>query len=1009
MSSVHSKIENGRTGKGLRQRPRRRSPAYRGVLAGCLCVPVLAYGQVGPATLLDPAQFRTDEYRASWALEAIHAADAYALGYSGKGVRVGVVDDGDILAHQEFAGRIVGWSPDGPRRAAYYGMVGEHSTEVSGVLAASKDGRGMHGVAYGADLVPILLISEDGFQTPQAIRDAVDRGAQVINGSYGLPVFPYPPRGDIEGPWAHGDQSLQTFALKGETGTLQVLGKEAEALRYAAAHDAVMVYSAGNDNIMHPKAAVNPSSSALLPYIRPENHDSGVYQFVDGDFGEYLDLDPSAYIQVERDDSRLQEIDFSDLEQSMIAVVALGPDGRIASYSNRCGVAWRWCIAAPGGDLPHRGQTWGQSGMYTATPDGYASDGMVGTSYAAPMVAGSLAVLKEAFPYMRMTQLREILLTSADRRAHLGEKGVYGWGEVDLGRAVRGPVEFGADGFAPIFDVDTQGHDSWWGNDISGVGGMTKRGAGLLLMTGDNRYTGPTTVKGGTLAVYGSNALSRLTIERDGTLTGSGTVGPTEVSGTVAPGNPGAPLRVAGAYVQHAGSTYVAGVGDDGEAADAIQVQGQARIENAALRLDGLGPKAVNREYTVLQADGGISGGYARLADPYVFLDLRQGVRADDPTRYRVALQRNGTGFDTAADSANQRAVAQALDTAGVGLAPYDATVMATRTDGLAAAFDRWSGEAHASTLSVLSTQAAELRDGMLGRARAMGDGGGAPGGSSSQAVVRDDSGKAAWARYAGSRDRLSGNGNAASVDATRSGLLIGGDMPLSGGRVGLMAGFSNGGIKVRERGSSAKVDSHTLGAYGNTGTDGAVRVRYGAAYSWHAISSKRDTGLDRAEARYKAGTAQVFAEAGLPQAFGDTTIEPYAGLAYADTRRRAFQESGDAGLRADAARQRLGTSTLGLRGDTGWDLKDGARLALHGGAGWRHAYGTLTPVARMRFAQGQGYDVHGTPVARDAMLLEAGATLASARGMRLSAGYSGQLARGMQSHAVQANATWRF
>lgn len=153
------------------------------------------------------------------------------------------------------------------------------------------------------------------------------------------------------------------------------------------------------------------------------------------------------------------------------------------------------------------------------------------------------AVMRQAFPYMTARQIIEVMLTSADRSGHFADRDIYGRGMLDLGRSVKGPVEFGAEGFKPIFDVDTKGYDSWWRNDIRGTGGLSKRGAGLVLMTGNNTYTGPTTVKGGILAVYGSNAQSALTVERDAMLTGTGTVGRTEISGTVAPGNPGATTR----------------------------------------------------------------------------------------------------------------------------------------------------------------------------------------------------------------------------------------------------------------------------------------------------------------------------------------------------------------------------------------------------------------------------------------------------------------------------------
>ena len=63
----------------------------------------LAQSAVSP----DPASWRTPEYRADWGLEAMHAADAYAAGYTGLGVTVGVVDSGLFSAHPEFAdGRV---------------------------------------------------------------------------------------------------------------------------------------------------------------------------------------------------------------------------------------------------------------------------------------------------------------------------------------------------------------------------------------------------------------------------------------------------------------------------------------------------------------------------------------------------------------------------------------------------------------------------------------------------------------------------------------------------------------------------------------------------------------------------------------------------------------------------------------------------------------------------------------------------------------------------------------
>ena len=74
--------------------------------------------------------------------------------------------------------------------------------------------------------------------------------------------------------------------------------------------------------------------------------------------------------------------------------------------------------------------------------------------------------------------------------------------------------------------------------NISGAGNLVKTDGGTVVLTGNNSYTGTTTVSAGRLVINGNISTSVLTTVAVGaTLGGSGTVGKTVVDGTLAVGN----------------------------------------------------------------------------------------------------------------------------------------------------------------------------------------------------------------------------------------------------------------------------------------------------------------------------------------------------------------------------------------------------------------------------------------------------------------------------------------
>ena len=70
------------------------------------------------------------------------------------------------------------------------------------------------------------------------------------------------------------------------------------------------------------------------------------------------------------------------------------------------------------------------------------------------------------------------------------------------------------------------------------AGGIAKSGAGTMVLTKTNTYTGATNVTQGTLVINGNISTSTLTtVDSGATLAGNGTVGKTIVNGTLAVGN----------------------------------------------------------------------------------------------------------------------------------------------------------------------------------------------------------------------------------------------------------------------------------------------------------------------------------------------------------------------------------------------------------------------------------------------------------------------------------------
>ena len=551
-----------------------------------------------------------------------------------------------------------------------------------------------------------------------------------------------------------------------------------------------------------------------------------------------------------------------------------------------------------------------------------------------------------------------------------------------------------------VFD---QRDDGLFDGTLSGTGQFVLQGGGTLVIDDAGTFNGTTSVGAGTLVVgddshAGASLGGLVTVNAGAGLQGIGSIGSLDLAGTIAPGGSVGALHVAGDAVFRKGSIYRLEAQPDGSS-DRTVVGGKVSLLGGQVTvLAQPGFTAAHADYTVLSASQGVSGHFDGVSSNLAFL---VPVLSYTANTVELSLQRNDISLASVATTANQRAVAGAVDSLGYGQAIYDA-VLGMDAAQARASYEALSGELHASTHTALMDDSFHVRDAVDHHLQGR-DGQGRSG-------TRGD--VSAWTAAWGHADRVEGDGNATGMKANGGGLLAGADVAVGDqSRLGVFAGSGEQSLRLASRSDSATVHATHAGVYGAT-QGHAWKLRAGLAYAWQRIDSTRTADLTDAattDAHYDAGLAHGYVEGAYRFQFGRTGLEPYLDVARMQLRTDAIHESaGTTALNVTEESAGVTTATLGARVRTALDA--GGRAQVYADLGWRRAWGAATPTIRARFAAGgSAFAVDGLAIVRHAVAVDAGVNLQLAAHAALDFGYHGQFGHRDKDHAVRLGLTMTF
>lgn len=808
-------------------------------------------------------------------LSIIRAGSTFTGGMTGAGQRIGIVDSGVMRNHPTLAGRVVAnysYVDPAANNLNIDDVVG-HGTSVAELAAGTALGAWPGGVAPGAEIVSARIIADKA-----PADDGSGRG-NIVTGALGLaPV--------------HQDLIAQNVKI--------------------------MNNSWGGLYWTNP-AATNPIAEEYRPFI---NTHGGIVVFATGNESK---RNPSMISALPSQPGMNQSRPAADLEKGWLAVTAVDSSDptKLASYANACGEAARYCLAAPGSAV------FVDPDQTTGSPR-YLWN--YGTSFAAPLVSGAAALVWQKYPYFTNDQVRRTLLTTATDLGLPGTDSTFGYGLLNVGKALNGPASF--DWNDMVVNVNQLGLNSVWSNDISGSHGLVKQGAGALALSGTNTYWGATRIERGTLALRdGASIQSYVTVvpqagrPNDAALQ---LMGAAVVKNSVDNGamvivtDSKASATINGRYTHRAGARLMIALG-----AAPLLIKNSAVIEGGDVHVAYVSAGYVaadGQRQTVLHADTGVTGKFDAVTNsltPGTLLEASLTYTSNEVTlvtdRINVALASQQADVSALAQRSAGRVEAafERLDAGTTTSARFaDGAGQLQQVSGagaLQASLESLSGQAHALASAMtfdsidMSRRALSSRfDDVSAAPRLQG----------------------AWQSQLGEV----GQGSFAGSAGDTRGWMIGQDAAL--GSSGVM-GFAFGQTRNhssrgwgRDRGNDRQSQAQLYAGW-RLGQGGYALAQLGAGQYTREIDRQLLLGANAygVSTRYGGHFNTASVETGYRFQAGRLAVTPYLGADYARVNSDGFSEQGGMGfgLRTQDNAATRSQALAGMRAEQrwkGWSLR---------------------------------------------------------------------------------------